>query len=53
MTKNDIKEWFRKITANKKRLVLWIILLGYICSDWTFLRCPETIRICMGYCNVC
>lgn len=27
MTKNDIKEWFRKITANKKRLALWIILL--------------------------
>lgn len=27
MTKNDIKEWFHKITADKKRLVLWIILL--------------------------
>ena len=27
MTKNDIKEWFYKITADKKRLVLWIILL--------------------------
>lgn len=27
MTKNDVKEWFKKITANKKRLILWIILL--------------------------
>lgn len=27
MKLNDIKEWFKKITANKKRLVLWIILL--------------------------
>ena len=27
MTKNDVKEWFKKITANKKRLVMWILLL--------------------------
>lgn len=27
MKLNDVKEWFKKITANKKRLVLWIILL--------------------------
>ena len=27
MKMNNVKEWFKKITANKKRLVLWIILL--------------------------
>lgn len=27
MKLNDIKEWFKKITANKKRLILWIVLL--------------------------
>ena len=27
MKLNDIKEWLKRVTANKKRLVLWIILL--------------------------
>lgn len=44
MKMNNVKDWFGRITANKKRLVLWIILLIlFPCAAGLFLIWPSNL----------